>query len=159
MERGNACWSSRWCFHSQLSHPGPAHTGVQMKLCLCWIQMGRGDNAAISLIQDSPFHESGVCGVLQNGDASSKAIRPSLAKLFLIEALTRKIYHLSKQQVLQHPLAVSRTLWSYWQEIIPAVQPKSYFLQIKLICLCSWLADHGKYLTNHWHVYFLSSLS
>lgn len=68
---------------------------------------GKGDNAAISLIQDNPFHESGVHGMQQNLDAASKAVRPSLAKLFLIEGLTRKIYHLSNQQVLQHPLAVS----------------------------------------------------
>lgn len=68
---------------------------------------GKGDSAAISLTQDNPFHESGVHGMLQNVDAASKAVRSSLAQLFLIEALTRKIYHLPKQQVLQHPWAVS----------------------------------------------------
>lgn len=86
------------CMHTQM---------FRLKLCLCWIQMGGGDNAANSLIQDNLFCESGGCGMPQNSDAASKATRPSLDKLFLIEALFSKIYHLPKQQVLQHPLAVS----------------------------------------------------
>lgn len=73
------------CMHTQM---------FRLKLCLCWIQMGGGDNAANSLIQDHLFCESGGCGMPQNSDAASKATRPSLDKLFLIEAL-------------QHPLAVS----------------------------------------------------
>lgn len=50
--------------------------------------MGGRDDATASLIQDHPFHESGVCGTLQNSDPASKAnkIRPPLAKLFLTAA-------------------------------------------------------------------------